>query len=295
MAKKTKTAEFYYRSIQDNEVVQAFLGTDNKHEEPSKKHFHNLMEVGICRRGNGEILINNRKYSYSEGTIMIVPANEVHAVIDAKDESSFWEYIYINPFHVLNQTDILKRDRKLSPYFADDYVLVRNRENALFLQDELNLLMNQMRVKEYGYYQCVWGLTYVLLMEIAKIRHETDDKQVIFGNADKKSSSNITRALDFVETHFSEDIRTSDIAKAAFVSETTLRKLFHDYFEMSPGQYVNYIRIQKAGKLIRHTETPIVEIAGMVGYENLSTFINNFKLYTGETPGKWKEKNQSNN
>lgn len=289
--KNKKSAEFYYRSIIDSEVVQALLGTEDIHEDPSRKHFHNLMEVGICRRGNGEILCKNRKYRYSEETIIIVPANEVHAIISTGDEKSFWEYIYINPLAVLKQTDILRRERKLSQYFVNDQVIVRDREDALFLREEVNLLMDQMRVKEYGYCQCVWGLTYAILMEIVKINHEMDDKQGNSWKVDKRSSSNITRALDYVDEHFGEDIRTSDIAKAAFVSETTLRKLFHEHFDMSPGQYVNYIRIQKAGELMRRTDASIAEVAGTVGYDNLSTFINNFKLYTGETPSKWKEKN----
>lgn len=289
--KNKKTADFYYRSVIESEVVQALLGTEEVHEDPSRKHFHNLMEVGVCRRGNGEIMSRNRKYRFSEGTIIVVPANEVHAIINTGDEKSFWEYIYINPLTVLKHTDILRRERKLSQYFVNGHVIVIDWEDALFLREEVNLLMDQMRVKEYGYGQCVWGLTYAILMEIVKINHEMDDKQGNTCNVDKRSSSNVTRVLDYVDEHFGEDIRTSDIAKAAFVSETTLRKLFHEYFEMSPAQYVNYIRIQKASDLMRRTDDSIAEIASAVGYGNLSTFINNFKLYTGETPSKWKEKN----
>lgn len=56
--------------------------------------------------------------------------------------------------------------------------------------------------------------------------------------------------------------------------------------------YVNYVRIQKACKLIRRTDDTLSEIAQKVGYDNLSTFINNFKVHTGQTPRSWKEKNR---
>lgn len=289
MAKRKKTeARFYYRSIVNNEVVLALLGRECIQEDSSKKHFHNLLEIGVCRKGKGEILTERQKLSYSEGTIVVIPTNEVHMIRSTQDDD-FWEYIYIHPESVIAQVNDLRRDRNLMKYLVGNQVIVKSKEEALFLSDEIELLMNQMRVKEYGYCQCVWGLAYTILMEIIKINHEMNNKQNELGIQDIKSVTNITRALDYVDVHFNEDIHTKDIAKAAYVSESFLRKKFQEHFDMSPSQYVNYIRIQKAGKYIRHTDDSIAEIAGKVGYENMSTFINNFKLYTGQTPSMWKE------
>ena len=103
-------------------------------------------------------------------------------------------------------------------------------------------------------------------------------------------SKRVTRILEYVERHYAEPIRAEDIANAVYVSSTCLRKLFKDNFRMSPMQYINYVRIQKACEMIRKTDDSISEIARKTGYENLATFINNFKLYMGETPKQWKEK-----
>ena len=55
--------------------------------------------------------------------------------------------------------------------------------------------------------------------------------------------------------------------------------------------YVNFVRISYACKFMKNSNKSIAEVAQKVGYENLSTFINNFKKIVGETPKKWLNSN----
>ena len=56
---------------------------------------------------------------------------------------------------------------------------------------------------------------------------------------------------------------------------------------MSPLQYVNLIRVNKACTLLGKKGFNIGEVARKVGFENTSTFIMNFKKVMGETPKQW--------
>lgn len=259
-------------------------------ENSSKMHFHNLMEVAVCRFGHGNIITEKQKYSYKEGTIVIIPANIPHAVEENKDEKSLWEYLYLNPVVFMQQSGINERQRKAYFVQAGECIIVKQKEDAAFLEAEINLLMDQIRVKEYGYQQCVCGLIYTLLMEMIKTYYYTGNEQKRNMVQRVSQSKRVTRILEYVDRHYAERIRTEDMANAIYVSPSCLRKIFKDNFRMSPIQYVNYVRIQKACEMIRKTDDNISEIARKAGYDNLATFINNFKLYMGETPKQWKEK-----
>lgn len=115
--KEKKKAEFYYRAIADDESAMVLLGTEYVQEDPSRLHYHNLMEIAICRKGRGEIQTEKRKVCFSEGTIMVVPANETHAIVCKDEIESFWEYLYINPLTFLKQVGFTGREKVVSLFY----------------------------------------------------------------------------------------------------------------------------------------------------------------------------------
>lgn len=76
-----KSAQFCYYEIPAGEEVLALLGAeyirDYGHEERGEysagKHFHNLMELAICRSGQGEIYLDSRQYNYGPGCVAVIP------------------------------------------------------------------------------------------------------------------------------------------------------------------------------------------------------------------------------
>lgn len=68
------------------------------------------------------------------------------------------------------------------------------------------------------------------------------------------------------------------------VNKFRLCREFAKYYEYTPIQYLNKIRIDKAKELLLATDEKIVEISQMVGIENANHFIRLFKEKTGVTP-----------
>jgi len=103
-------------------------------------------------------------------------------------------------------------------------------------------------------------------------------------------SKRLAMAVEYIDENYHHKIQTKDIADAAFLSQSGLRKMFQEQFEMSPMQYVNYRRIQKACDLFKKADYNVTEVSEKVGYDNIGTFINNFRTYMGESPKQWKKK-----
>ena len=58
---------------------------------------------------------------------------------------------------------------------------------------------------------------------------------------------------------------------------------------MSPMAYIHAFRIEKAGILLRNTESSIAEIAESVGFDDFSYFAKVFKQHTGVTPREYRK------
>lgn len=103
----------------------------------------------------------------------------------------------------------------------------------------------------------------------------------------------IGRAMNYVSEHLTGDVRLSDAARMAGMSESS----FSRYFARASGQnfatLVRRLRIAHASKLLLQSRQPVSEIAFEVGYRNLSNFNRQFRKETGETPTFYRRRARS--
>ena len=84
------------------------------------------------------------------------------------------------------------------------------------------------------------------------------------------------------------EINIADIAKQCGVSECYFRRLFMEYSGMSPMDFRQHYRIEKAKQLLMSDEgLTITEIAEELGFTDVYHFIKTFKKYTNVSPKKY--------
>lgn len=93
----------------------------------------------------------------------------------------------------------------------------------------------------------------------------------------------IVQAKLFIDQNFREPIELSNIADEAYFSKFHFIRLFKAIYGKSPNQYLQFVRIENAIKLLQHNVT-VVEACHRVGFESLSTFSGLFKRVTGMSP-----------
>jgi AraC-like DNA-binding protein len=79
------------------------------------------------------------------------------------------------------------------------------------------------------------------------------------------------------------------LAKAVFMSESKLKKLFKQSYGMAIYQYYQKNRMHKAKELLAMGKLSISETGAMLGYQNLSNFSAAFKKEFGYLPSEFKE------
>ncbi|USA45214.1 helix-turn-helix domain-containing protein [Acinetobacter sp. C26M] len=97
----------------------------------------------------------------------------------------------------------------------------------------------------------------------------------------------VLQVQDWLDINFPQENRIADLAKQFNFSERNLKRRFQLATQISPNQYLQQVRVDKAKKLLLTTEMNVQQIAYAVGYENVSFFIRVFKKITGCTPSQW--------
>ena len=94
----------------------------------------------------------------------------------------------------------------------------------------------------------------------------------------------IGRVLDFICRHLDRSLPVEELARQCNLSESRFAHLFRQQMEMTPAQFVERQRIERASEMLEHTGYPISEIARQVGFENAFYFSRRFKKATGQSP-----------
>lgn len=101
-------------------------------------------------------------------------------------------------------------------------------------------------------------------------------------------SKTTTEALAYIADHYMEKITLKTLASHLFVSEHYLSKLFRQEMDTSFTDYLSRTRIERSIELLQDTDMSLLEIAGLVGFEDQSYFTKVFKRITNETPRQYK-------
>lgn len=103
-------------------------------------------------------------------------------------------------------------------------------------------------------------------------------------------------AIRCIEENLTDpSLNNLNLAEAANISETYLRKLFHGQYHTTPKQYILEQRLQKAKLLLADTSLSVTEISEKCGFSSVYHFCKAFKTRTGVTPTGYAESHRRQN
>ena len=106
-----------------------------------------------------------------------------------------------------------------------------------------------------------------------------------------RAGQDVVRRFIEIAQESASDTRLSAIylAKELGVHRTTLNRIFLQEMGMTPGSYLQELRIQHALSLLRETELPIKAIASECGMPHASYFCRLIRKVTGFTPADYRK------
>jgi YesN/AraC family two-component response regulator len=107
-------------------------------------------------------------------------------------------------------------------------------------------------------------------------------------------SVNFSETICYIEENISNEITLEDIAKHANISKYHFCRLFKKRIGKSPFNFVRFMRIEKAKELLGRENLTISMAAMDVGFNDVGSFIKQFKKITGMTPSTYKRSFRGN-
>ncbi|MGM7634904.1 helix-turn-helix domain-containing protein [Bacillus sp. Hm123] len=102
----------------------------------------------------------------------------------------------------------------------------------------------------------------------------------------KEDLSNIILVTQYIDDHFTEQIRLKDLEHISYMGSTKLKKTFKQVHQCTITEYIQRKRINYGEQLLKVHSLTIKIIAKKCGYNNPTRFTELFYKYTGQLPSE---------
>lgn len=252
--------------------IQAFMIFDAREGYYTKREDLNSYELRYTLSGEGVLEYEGRKYVLKEGEGYFISSQKTH-VYYARPCGWKSTVLHVNGslcrdfFETWSSRGNYKFDRDSCPSFE---------------MMQYQLLYATQKVYPYQEYR----INCLLDLLLSELLSSTAN----MSNTAKSSNAEvITALLDYIHTHFSEELVFENLAKKFGMSRTTLFESFRCYTGFSPGKYLLHVRIKQARILLKTSTASIEEIATSVGFKDAGHFSQMFKKEVGITPLKYRK------
>lgn len=102
------------------------------------------------------------------------------------------------------------------------------------------------------------------------------------------SSTQLRRALDFIEDHLERDFSLTEVAAEVGLSPFHFARQFRASIGLAPHAYLITRRVERAKELLSRTNLPIATVAATTGFAHQSHLTRHFKRLVGVTPARFR-------
>lgn len=124
-------------------------------------------------------------------------------------------------------------------------------------------------------------LTSQLFLELQNIIHRQQPMS--------RSLELCTGIARYLESRIQEPFNSKQLEAVFHFHFDYLSRCMKKHTDMTPLQYLHYIRIERAKRMLTDTMSSIQQIAYELGFEHSNYFIRMFRSKEGVTPGKYRE------
>lgn len=152
-------------------------------------------------------------------------------------------------------------------------------------------ILNQLEVHFYASGGRGWCLTNKLPLrdragQVVGLMGMSKDLQA--ANERGRDYSSVARAVKHIQTNYGAPLRVAELAKLAGLSPYQFEQRIRAIFHLTPGQFIQKVRMENAMRLLRESGAAIARIALDCGYSDQSAFTRQFRQTTGMPPSDYR-------
>lgn len=250
-----------------------------------KSHWHSSVEVILPVENYYDVILNDKVHRINPGEIFFIPPRELHE-LDAPPNGV--RFVFLFNINVLAQ---LKGFAAIQSLLAHPLHVTKDTHPLVYnevYQGLLDMCKEYISGNPYSELSIFSLLIRTLISLYENHIQTTDLFQNVNVNKHQEYVSKFGNLLEYIDTHYTEDLTLEDMADIIGFSKYHFSRLFKQYTNFTFCDYLKHRRIQAAEMLLEQPEYSITEVALQAGFPSISTFNRIFKEYKNCTPTEFR-------
>lgn len=238
------------------------------------KHFHEYYVIGFVEEGQRRLLCKNKDYTINPQDLVILNPFDSHTCMQLNNEALDWRCINIKKEVIQKVTEEIYGEKYL-PSFSKT---VLSDTEILILLKELHTMIvlgtgNSKTRKEKFY-------------KIIKKLYDEYNGQIL--EEEVIPAEEIKYLCRYMKNNYRQKLTLDELSEITGQNKFTLLRNFNKVHGLTPYQYLETIRIEKARTYLEEGYTP-AEVALNTGFSDQSHFTRFFKSFIGFTPKQYQK------
>jgi AraC-like DNA-binding protein len=250
----------------------------------------NILVINYCKTGWVDLEMRGKSRSMSAGDIFICRKGDEHpdsifpynnycglSIEVNIDQLSSGLVTVFNEFQVDLETFVSRYDSLEGKCLQADAATQRVFGELLCLGSPPN-----MRDKGYIRFKAIEAIK--LLNNYRDNENGLESRNVLY-----RQTQDISEVADFLRENLQEHYTIDELASKYGLSQTVLKRKFKEMYGIPIYSFARKCKMDKAANLLQQTDLKVIDVAGMVGYDNSSKFSEAFRLYMGSLPTEFRK------
>jgi len=147
-------------------------------------------------------------------------------------------------------------------------------------------LLDEQLKSAPGYELIIASLMTQIIVHMFRLLEEESQDSLPWLSA--LQDARLARAMDSIFENPGANHSVESLAEEAGMSRSAFADHFSAAFSRSPINFVNHVRMERAGKMLDKGTSSIDQVANQVGFASRSHFSQAFKKHTGQSPAEYR-------
>ena len=255
------------------------------------RHSHEFSELVIITKGHGDQIVDDLEFPVSVGDVFVIsgkhehefmnveglalvnimfdPGNPALSSLDTSDLPGFRSLCFLEPKH-----------RKTHKFESKLQLLGEDLKKAENLVNELE---QELLATNPGFRAIATALLVELLIHLSRCYSKSSKPEAL-------SLLRIADAINYLESHYAEDVNFKNLAQSAGMSPRSFQRAFLRATGSSAQTYLITTRLKRAAEFLKYDKYSVSESAYKAGFKDSNYFSRLFKKYMKISPKHFRSK-----
>lgn len=252
------------------------------HENSIEWHWHNGPEFSMVLTGPVECYVGKEKMELVSGDVLYINRGTIHRFV-SHEGGVMVNFIFGVDF--LAPLGSLIHTRYILPVIASAvrFLKIEGRrqefermlKSLIRVHNEVEIQADGWEIRVKSEMLSAWARLYRLLKPQLECQA---------GKKDSRIYARTREMLNYIHSHYSDDLNLEKIAVAANISKSEALRCFKSALEITPMAYLKQYRLSNAKEMLLNGNDTVLQIALKCGFDNSSYFCKVFKKDMGLSP-----------